>query len=288
MGAELRGYREHYLLDVPASASSRPHSSLRIDPQSYRDSQGFGVPSSVPTTPESPNRSSTESQLSVDTADSSIYTLPPLQTKGLPDEVDRLDPLEEEDDPRSFDLVAAAPDQLTGVYQLEKRAEQLLSSTHLETIFSESKWLMKFTTFLHKYRPQSIPILIFYLDAVKALRALSYANAISEALEPIKGFEFTEQPPQPTQNLALQEKADHAFEVLVREDLPAYIVHVWIKVVSVSVQRRITGTLPPHLREASEGLAEVFCLTDPSRTDNPIVFASQGVYTITRGTLHVQ
>lgn len=276
MGTEPRGYREHYLLDLPASASSRSNSSLRIDPQSYRDSQGFGVPSSVSSTPESPNRSSTESEFSVNTADSSIHTLPPLQNKGLPDEVDRLDPLEEEDDPHSFDLVAAAPDQLTGVYQLEKSAELLLSSTHLKTIFSESKWLMKFTTFLHNYRPQSIPILIFYLDAVKALRALSYANAISEALEPIKGFKFTEEPPHPTRNLALQEKADQAFEALVREDLPAYIVHVWVKVVSVSIQRRITGTLPPHLREASEGLAEVFCLSDPSRADNPIVFASQG------------
>lgn len=37
------------------------------------------------------------------------------------------------------------------------------------------------------------------------------------------------------------------------------------------------GTLAPHLREASEGLAEVFCLTDPSRPDNPIVFASEGM-----------
>jgi len=33
--------------------------------------------------------------------------------------------------------------------------------------------------------------------------------------------------------------------------------------------------LAPHLREASEGLAEVFCLTDPSRADNPIVFVSE-------------
>ena len=34
---------------------------------------------------------------------------------------------------------------------------------------------------------------------------------------------------------------------------------------SLSISRRITGTLAPHLRDASEGLAEVFCLTDPSR-----------------------
>jgi hypothetical protein len=64
---------------------------------------------------------------------------------------------------------------------------------------------------------------------------------------------------------------------MVQNDLPAYITHVYIQTVSLSITRRIIGTLPPHLREASEGLAEVFCLTDPSRPDNPIVFASEGI-----------
>lgn len=47
------------------------------------------------------------------------------------------------------------------------------------------------------------------------------------------------------------------------------------------------GTLPPHLREASEGLAEVFCLTDPSRPDNPIVFASEGLWKVYGFGTHV-
>lgn len=202
-------------------------------------------------------------------------TLPPLQTKSATDETDRLDPLLE-DDPANFDLVAAPSEQITGVYQLEKRAEQLLSKAHLETIFSEPKWLLKFTGFLNTHRPQSIATLIFYLDSLKALRAINYANAIAEALDPIPGQDFTQQASKPTLNVALQEKANQAFEVLVREDLPAYIVHTWIQVVSVTIRKRVTGTLAPHLRDASEGLAEVFCLSDPSRTDNPIVFASEG------------
>jgi len=41
--------------------------------------------------------------------------------------------------------------------------------------------------------------------------------------------------------------------------------------VTVSIRHRIKG-LP---RPASEGLAEVFCLTDPSRPDNPIVFMTE-------------
>jgi len=128
---------------------------------------------------------------------------------------------------------------------------------------------------LNAHRPKSIPVLIYYLDALKALRAIRYANAIAEALDPLKDFTFTDDVVRPTGNAKLEEKARQAFEILVRDDLPAYIAHTWVQVVSVSIQRRITGTLAPHLREASEGLAEVFCLTDPSRVDNPIVFASE-------------
>jgi hypothetical protein len=117
---------------------------------------------------------------------------------------------------------------------------------------------------------------LYYLDAIKALKTLEYANALGESLDPIRGFDFTNKTADPIRNEQLEEKAHKAFEELVREDLPAYVTYVYIQTVSLSIQRRITGTLPPHLREASEGLAEVFCLTDPSRPDNPIVFASEG------------
>lgn len=121
-----------------------------------------------------------------------------------------------------------------------------------------------------------MPILIYYLDALKSLRAINYANAVAEALEPLDGFEFTSIPPRPTVNAVLENKARQAFDVLVQEDLPAYITHVFIKVVGESVRKRITGSLPVAARDTSEGLAEVFCLTDPSRADNPIIFASEG------------
>jgi hypothetical protein len=125
-------------------------------------------------------------------------------------------------------------------------------------------------------RPKSVPVLIYYLDALKAIRAINYANAVAEALEPLEGLEFTQNPPRSTVNAILEDKARQAFDILVREDLPAFITHIFIQVVSVSIQKRITGTLPPLLREASEGLAEVFCLSDPTRTDNPVIFASEG------------
>ena len=124
-----------------------------------------------------------------------------------------------------------------------------------------------------------MPLLIYYLDALKALKAIAYANAIAESLEPIPGCEFSISTAKQTVNEDLERKADQAFEAMVRHDLPAYITHIYIQTVSLSITRRISGTLPAHLQEASEGLAEVFCLTDPSRPDNPIVFASEGIAT---------
>jgi hypothetical protein len=202
-------------------------------------------------------------------------SLPPLQQKGL-DENDQLEPLDEEDlSPGSFDLLAPAGREAKQ-YSLEARSELLFSTEHLEEIFRDPSLLLQFTGFLSAHRASSVPILIYYLDAVKALKAIGYSNAIAEALDPIPGFDFTATNPRRTGNIELEEKASQAFSILVREDLPAYITHTYIQTVSLSIQRRITGTLPSHLREASEGLAEVFCLTDPSRPDNPIVFTSEG------------
>ena len=175
----------------------------------------------------------------------------------------------------SFDLVAPA-EEGRRAFSLEARSEQLFSQAHLEVIFANPSSLLRFTAFLSTHRPQSVPTLIYYLDALKALKAIRYANAIAEALSPIPGHNFTADLASPTINRELEDKAASAFTVLTQEDLPAFITHVFVQVVSQSISQRITGTLAPHLREASEGLAEVFCLTDPSRHDNPIVFASEG------------
>ncbi|KAG4436341.1 hypothetical protein IFR05_008162 [Cadophora sp. M221] len=243
--------------------------------------RGNAMPSiSSPSTEGSATRSASRA------SDRSSYqtnatSLPALQQKGA-DEHDQLEPLDEEDiDPGSFDLVATAPEGIKP-YSLETRSEQLFSTGHLQVIFNDPSLLLRFTAFLSSHRQTSIPILIYYLDAIKALKAISYSNAIAEALEPINGYDFTAAGNTKTINSVLEEKATQAFGVLVREDLPAYITHTYLQTVSLSIQRRITGTLPSNLREASEGLAEVFCLTDPSRPDNPIVFASEEFHRTTQ------
>ena len=231
---------------------------------------GHKTPSTVGSVSASHSRASSVASYQTNTT-----SLPALQPRAL-DENDQLEPLcEEEIDTGSFDLIAP-PDRDIKQYSLETRSELLFSEAHLKIIFEDPSLFLRFTGFLSAERPSSVPILLYYLDSVKALKALEYCNAVSNSLETIRFCDFSSTKPTPAHNLELQEKSRQAFKTLAREDLPAYIAWVYIKTVTTSIQRRITGTLPPHLREASEGLAEVFCLTDPSRPDNPIVFASEG------------
>ena len=228
------------------------------------------------------NRSEGQSSIASDSVTNTIFAseyanfeLPALQVHGNLDDSDRLEPVQE-DDPASFELVAPAQG-IREEYSLEKRSQSLFSRDHLQIIFADPALLFKFTAFLSTHRPQSVPLLVYYLDALKAIRAINYANAVCEALDPIDGHEFTSQLVKPLVNTVLEQKANNAFDALVREELPAYITHSYIQVVSLTISKRITGSLAPHLQAASDGLAEVFCLTDPSRLDNPIVFASEGM-----------
>lgn len=213
-------------------------------------------------------------------ADSAIYnnvhtSLSALQTRaGV--ENDGLEPLaEEEIDPASFELVvpAHAPGKQ---YSLETQSELLFSAKHLGVIFEDPVLLQRFTNFIYQVRPDSIPLLQYYMDTLKALKAIEYANAVVASLQPVENLAYTTDSVEKTVNQVLLEKANKAFETLANEELPAYITHTYIQTVSVTIKRRIADTLPPHLREMSEGLAEVFCLTDPHRPDNPIIFASEG------------
>ncbi|OHE92421.1 hypothetical protein CORC01_12282 [Colletotrichum orchidophilum] len=193
-----------------------------------------------------------------------------------------LEPLaEEEVEPGSFDLVIPSHGD-NGQYSLETRSELLFSRDHLQAIFDDYILLQRFTDFLHYARPNSLPLFTYYLDCLKALRAIAYANAIAGGLDSLPEHDFSMENTESTINSSLQKKAEAAFDVLVQQDLPAYITHIWIQTVSVSIKRRVTGTLPVQLREMSEGLAEVFCLTDPSRHDNPIVFASEEFHRTTQ------
>ncbi|EFQ26147.1 uncharacterized protein GLRG_01291 [Colletotrichum graminicola M1.001] len=157
-------------------------------------------------------------------------SLPPLQTKGAGDD-EILEPLaEEEIEPGSFDLVVPSHGD-TGQYSLEARSELLFSKDHLKAIFKDYNLLRRFTDFINSVRPASLPLLTYYLDCLKALRAIAYANAIANGLDTLPGYEFSSGNTNTTCNSSLEKKAEAAFDILVQEDLPAYITYTWIQIV---------------------------------------------------------
>ncbi|KAJ0160953.1 Phototropin-2 [Colletotrichum tanaceti] len=264
------------------SAAQSPEISHRgrVNPPESMHAQQEYTSSSPPRSPRT-RSSRSRANSTTSSYQTNNTSLPPLQTKGAGDD-EILEPLaEEEIEPGSFDLVVPSHGD-NGQYSLEDRSELLFSKDHLKAIFKDRILLQRFTDFLHSARPDSLPLLTYYLDCLKALRAIAYANAIANGLDTLPEHTFSSENTINTSNSSLETKAEAAFDVLVQEDLPAYVTHTWIQIVSVSIKRRITGTLPVQLREMSEGLAEVFCLTDPSRHDNPIVMASEEFHRTTQ------
>lgn len=185
-----------------------------------------------------------------------------------------------EDDPDSWDLIHPTGSSSSSLdpqtYSLERRAEELYSAEHLEIILEDKEFLHNFAQFLRSYRPWREPVLAHYLNAKKAIKALAYANALTSLLaEWNPPYDSVVHPPAGVRNVKLDLAAKEAFDELLRDDLHYYIAQTWTVMISSLVQRRITGSLAPHLREASTGLAEVFVITDPNRGDSPIILASE-------------
>lgn len=121
-------------------------------------------------------------------------------------------------------------------------------------------------------------VLTYYLNANKALKAFQYANSLVRLSVdvPTPGVKNPKQPVGATVHAALEARVQDSLDALTSEELPAFITANCINVTSKIVEERVRGTLPEKFKGTSEALAEVFCLTDPSRPDNPIIFASSG------------
>lgn len=176
-----------------------------------------------------------------------------------------------------FDLAAPVQDA-NYLHSIETLADLLVAGDHLKNIFADPSSLLDFTSYLSACRPKSIPMLMYYLDATEAIKAVNYAITIAGALEPITGHDFTSTSVTTTMNSELEDKAKKAFNVLVQEELPGFVTQLYVQTIKSSMIKRIMGPSAQPMRGAPEGLLEVFCLTDPSRPDHPIVFASQGMY----------
>jgi hypothetical protein len=102
----------------------------------------------------------------------------------------------EDTESNNFDLVMPADDvQLQRpAYLLDRRSEVLFSRRHLQAIFEDSAQLHLFTTFLYEHRPSSIPLLTYYINALKALRAIEYSDSLVRQLKPLDQYEYKCEP----------------------------------------------------------------------------------------------
>lgn len=183
------------------------------------------------------------------------------------------------DHAQNFDLKPPPPN--TKVKHIDALSELLFSGEHLRVILKDPNFFLRFTAFLNRYKPHSAPILVRYLEAQKAMKAVEYANALAETIKPTPG-EHPSPCPAASIDPRFEARSKRSFESLVDEALPAYITNALTKVVTESMVREITGTGTPVMRELVGGLAEVFCLADPSIKDCPIVYASEEFYRTTR------
>ena len=179
----------------------------------------------------------------------------------------------------NFDLRPPPPNK--PVKFLDTLSEQLFSGEHLNVILHDPSFFLRFTAFLNRYRPHSAPVLVRYLEAQKAMKAVEYANSVAQTIKPLPGDPSSQTScPAASIDPRFEARARKAFGTLVTEALPAFITQALVRVVTESMVREITGHTMPVMRELVGGLAEVFCLSDPSLKDNPIVYASEGMYCI--------
>jgi len=168
------------------------------------------------------------------------------------------------DDSYSFKaLTPSAPPS-----NIELLTERLFSLDHLNLILRDPLLLARFQNFLARYRPRSALSLRKYLDVQKAIAAVTFANALADNLWP--GLEAAPLDP------SFEGKAKSSIEDLLNDALPGYITHRITELVTDLLQSEITGQATPAMKQMVSGLAEVYCLTDPSTPDNPIVYASDG------------
>lgn len=210
-----------------------------------------------------------------------VNELPLLQELNPLEESDELAPVNENEEGLSYDLVAPYDGDGVPLHSLERQADIMFSSEHMLTIVTNPRYLAHFREFLSEERPKSLPVLTYYLNACKALKAIQYANALVRLSidVPTAGIQRSQSKSHAigrTENVALENRVQEALMALTAEELPAFITSTCINVTSKVVAERVRGTLPDKFGGTADALAEVFCLTDPSRPDNPIIFASGG------------
>jgi len=176
---------------------------------------------------------------------------------------------------QSYDLAPPPPKE--ALTTIDSLSERLFGEDHLHLILRDPTHFMRFTAYINKYRSKTASLLNRYLETQKALKAIEYANSVAEMMYALPEDRSSFVPcTAALLDGRFEERGKRAFETLVNDGLSAYVTRVLVDAVSDTMVKEITGNTLPIMRDLVGGLAEVFCLTDPSIKDNPIVYASEG------------
>lgn len=273
----------------PLSRSSRLSRLTRLSRHSSKRSSNFS-PSDIlpqdghkpyPNRPQSDHipEQNEDGQLLLGPPDSDLESNNPPQqaehTNGAPDHHPESASQDESDEPESYDLNPPAPK--TSHANIEAIALRFFSADHLDLILRDTTHAARLRRFLETYMPQHATALTQYVELRKAFAAIEYANAIAHRVSadsqdsPLSAANYDD-----AFGASLRETA----EALVEEALPAYLTNRLVSIVTESLVKDIIGNNTPFMKEMVPNLAEVYCITDPSAQDNPIVYASEGALPI--------
>ncbi|KIW06633.1 uncharacterized protein PV09_02345 [Verruconis gallopava] len=184
------------------------------------------------------------------------------------------------EDGRNFDL---QPPRVVNHIDAAAISKKLFSAEHLQLILLDRAFYARFASFLQKYKPEYFPILARYQATQKAKAAVDYANAIAQGLPYLSrdsvGGNLT---PAAMFNETFQSRSSSAENLLVEHALPAFITYRLVNMVTECLVKEITGQNIPLMQDMVRNIAEVYCLTDPSQPDNPIIYASEEFYRTTQ------
>ncbi|CAG8980938.1 hypothetical protein HYALB_00003797 [Hymenoscyphus albidus] len=179
-----------------------------------------------------------------------------------------------------FDLQPPAPK----ANRVKVEDARLLSAEHLNFILGDQSLFQKFTTFLNRFHAHMVPTLIRYLEMRKAVKAIEFANAIARQIRWPSHTDYCKfsRVQAGAVDVRFEDYAARELLLLCTEALPAFVTHALLEVVSDCVAKDIMGQAIPVVKDLVGNLAEVFCLTDPSVHDNPIIFASEEFHRTTQ------
>jgi hypothetical protein len=112
----------------------------------------------------------------------------------------------------------------------------------------------------------------------KAIKAIDFANAVARRIRWPSHTDTAKfsRMQAGSVDVRFEDYAARELLLLCSEALPAFVTHTIVEIVADCVSNDISGQVIPVVRDLVGNLAEVYCITDPSLHENPIIYASEG------------